>query len=104
MGDAGSASDVRSAEAAWSKAAEMLRDPSYELVVLDELHIVLGYKYLAANAVLEALCSRPVSQHVVVTGRGAPPSIIDIANTVTDMRTVKHAFDAGIKAQHGIEL
>jgi cob(I)alamin adenosyltransferase len=98
------ARDVRAAEAAWSIAAALLRDPSYALVVLDELNIVLRYRHITLNTVLEALQGRPAQQHVVVTGRGAPPELIELADTVTDMRIVKHAFDAGVRAQRGVEL
>jgi cob(I)alamin adenosyltransferase len=96
--------DVRAAKAAWEVAAGMLREASYALVVLDELNIALRYRYVALEAVLEALRSRPAAQHVVITGRGAPPELIEAADTVTDMRGVKHAFDTGVRAQRGIEL
>jgi cob(I)alamin adenosyltransferase len=96
--------DVRAAAAAWEVAAGMLREPAYALVVLDELNIALRYRYLALEAVLEALRSRPAPQHVVITGRGAPKALIEMADTVTDMRAVKHAFEAGVRAQLGVEL
>src|SRR5437016_14407354 len=96
--------DVRAAAAAWDLAVGMLREPAYALVVLDELNIALRYRYLAVEAVLDALRSRPSAQHVVVTGRGAPAELIEAADTVTDMRAVKHAFEAGMRAQRGIEL
>ena len=96
--------DVRAAAAAWEVAVEMLRESAYALVVLDELNIALRYDYLTLEAVLEALRSRPPAQHVVVTGRGAPAELIEIADTVTEMRGVKHAFEAGVRAQRGIEL
>jgi cob(I)alamin adenosyltransferase len=96
--------DVRAAAAAWEVAADMLRESAFALVVLDELNVALCYRYVELDAVLKALRSRPAAQHVVITGRGAPAGLIEIADTVTDMRAVKHAFDAGIKAQPGIEL
>lgn len=96
--------DVRAAEAAWQVAVGMLREPDYALVVLDELNIALRYRYVVLEAVLDAIRSRPSAQHVVITGRGAPPELIDAADTVTDMRAIKHAFDAGVRAQKGIEL
>jgi len=96
--------DVRAAAAAWEVAVGMLREPSYTLVVLDELNIALRYRYLELEAVIEALHSRPAAQHVVITGRGAPVQLIEAADTVTDMRGVKHAFEAGVRAQRGIEL
>jgi cob(I)alamin adenosyltransferase len=82
----------------------MLADPAYDFVLLDELNIALTKQYVSLDAVLAALAARPERQHVVITGRGAPDALVDAADTVTDMRVVKHAFKAGIKAQHGIEL
>ena len=96
--------DVRAAQAAWEVSAAMLRDSTLTLVVLDELNIALRYRYVEIDTVLDALCGRPQMQHVVITGRGAPAELIELADTVTDMRIVKHAFDAGIGAQRGIEL
>jgi cob(I)alamin adenosyltransferase len=96
--------DRRAAAAAWDVAVAMLREPAYALIVLDELNIALRYRYLALSAVLEAVRARPAAQHVVITGRGAPGELIEAADTVTDMRAIKHAFDAGVRAQRGIEL
>ncbi|MDH5184855.1 MAG: cob(I)yrinic acid a,c-diamide adenosyltransferase [Gammaproteobacteria bacterium] len=96
--------DVAAAEAAWEKARAMLSDPAYELVLLDELNIVLKYQYLDINTVIADLQTRPEMQHVVITGRAARPELIEIANTVTEMNMVKHAFKSGIKAQKGVEL
>ena len=96
--------DVRAAAAAWDVATAMLRDPGFALVVLDELNIALRYRYLELESVLETLRRRPPMQHVVVTGRGAPAALVQLADTVTDMRSEKHAFAAGIAAQPGIEL
>ncbi|MET3929099.1 cob(I)yrinic acid a,c-diamide adenosyltransferase [Lysobacter soli] len=96
--------DVAAAGAAWDVAARMLADPAYDFVLLDELNIALTKQYVDLDAVLAALASRPSRQHVVITGRGAPDALVDAADTVTEMRVVKHAFKAGIKAQHGIEL
>lgn len=96
--------DVAAAKAAWAKACTMLEDPTFELVVLDELNIVLKYEYLSVEEVLEKLLARPPMQHVVVTGRHAPQALMDIADTVTNMQAVKHAFEAGIRAQKGVEL
>ncbi|MEX0732428.1 MAG: cob(I)yrinic acid a,c-diamide adenosyltransferase [Aquisalimonadaceae bacterium] len=98
------ARDVQAAEAAWEKARAMLADPAYELILLDELNIVLKYGYLDMDRVLDDLVARPRMQHVVVTGRGAKPALIEIADTVTEMKVVKHAFQAGVKAQKGVEL
>ncbi|TLF48747.1 cob(I)yrinic acid a,c-diamide adenosyltransferase [Halomonas urmiana] len=97
--------DVRAAEAAWAEARRMLADPDYALVLLDELNIALRHGYLDLDAVLDDLQARPTMQHAVVTGRHAPEALIELADTVTEMKVVKHAFkDQGIKAQKGIEL
>jgi len=96
--------DIAAAGAAWGVAARMLADPAYDFVLLDELNIALTKDYVALDDVLAALASRPDKQHVVITGRGAPDALVEAADTVTEMRVVKHAFKAGIKAQHGIEL
>jgi cob(I)alamin adenosyltransferase len=96
--------DRRAALAAWGLAAGFLADPEVQLVVLDELNIALKLGLVPLDAVLAALQARPTHQHVVITGRGAPRELIEIADTVTEMRPVKHAFDAGIMAQKGIEL
>ncbi|KEA65131.1 Cob(I)alamin adenosyltransferase [Marinobacterium lacunae] len=96
--------DVQAAQAAWAQARALLRDERVSLVVLDELNIALKYGYIALEEVLEALQQRPAMQHAVVTGRGAPAALIEIADTVTEMQVVKHAFKAGVRAQKGVEL
>ncbi len=96
--------DIATAQAAWSKACEMLRDAQYAVVLLDELNIALRSGYIALDDVLAALRARPAAQHVVITGRGAPDGLIAYADTVTDMHCVKHAFHAGVRAQLGVEL
>ena len=96
--------DRQAALAAWERAAGFLADPAIELVVLDELNIALKLGLVPLDRVIDALDGRPEHQHVVVTGRGAPPGLIEIADTVTEMRPIKHAFDAGVMAQKGVEL
>ncbi|MDD2914239.1 MAG: cob(I)yrinic acid a,c-diamide adenosyltransferase [Gallionella sp.] len=96
--------DIASAQAAWNIASGMLNNPDIALVVLDEINIALKLNYLQTEQVLEALRNRPVMQHVVLTGRAAPDALIEYADTVTEMRPIKHAFDAGVQAQKGIEL
>lgn len=96
--------DIVKAREAWAVAAELLADPEIGLVVLDELNIALKYGYLDLDPVLADIESRPMLQHVVVTGRGAPPKLIEAADTVTEMSLVKHAFKAGVKAQKGVEF
>jgi cob(I)alamin adenosyltransferase len=95
--------DIACAERAWDQARKFLSDPSVGFVVLDELNIALKYRYLDVNKVVDDLRARPPMQHVVVTGRGAPPELIAAADTVTEMQPVKHAFAAGIAAQPGVE-
>jgi cob(I)alamin adenosyltransferase len=96
--------DIRAARAAWDLSKQFLTDTRFQLVVLDELNIALKYSYIPLGEVLEVLRARPASQHVVVTGRAAPPELIEIADTVTEMNVIKHAFTAGIRAQKGVEL
>jgi len=99
------ARDVAAANAAWEQAKRMLQDDSYHMVLLDELNIALRYENLDLDQVLDDLQARPDMQHAIVTGRYAPQPLIDLADTVTEMKVVKHAFkDQGIKAQKGIEL
>jgi cob(I)alamin adenosyltransferase len=95
--------DIEKALAAWEQARIFLRDPTIGMVVLDELNIALKYHYLDVHTVIADLLDRPPMQHVVVTGRAAPPELIDVADTVTEMNVVKHAFKAGIAAQPGTE-
>ena len=96
--------DIAAARAAWEMAQAMLADPSYRLVLLDELNIVLRYGYLPTDDVVAALKAKPRDLHVVVTGRNAPPALIEAADLVTEMTLVKHPFRAGVKAQKGIEF
>lgn len=96
--------DILAAGKAWQQAINMLTDETYSLVILDELNIALKYKYIDIDEVIATLQARPKMQHVVITGRAAPQALIDIADTVTEMREIKHAYKAGIKAQKGIEL
>jgi len=96
--------DIAAAAAAWNKARELLSDADVALVLLDELNIALKLRYVQLEDVLAALRARPVVQHVVITGRGAPDGLIEFADTVTEMHLVKHAYHAGVKAQQGVEL
>ncbi len=96
--------DIATARRGWAIALKMLQDPTFNLVVLDELNIVLKSHYLPMEEVLEALAQRPPMQHVIITGRGAPEALREAADTVTEMRPEKHAFQAGVKAQPGVEF
>jgi cob(I)alamin adenosyltransferase len=95
--------DIAKARLAWDMAKTFLSDPSIGLVLFDELNIALKYKYLDVDTVIADLLDRPDMQHVVITGRGAPEELIAVADTVTEMAVVKHAFKAGIGAQAGTE-
>ena len=95
--------DTEKAAEAWALARRFLSDPAIGLVLLDELNIALKYRYLDVGDVIGDLLDRPEMQHVVITGRGAPQELIDVADTVTEMAVVKHAFQAGIAAQQGTE-
>jgi cob(I)alamin adenosyltransferase len=98
------ARDIAAAKAAWAMAQAMIADPSYSLVLLDELNIVLRYDYLPLAEVIETLKAKPRDLHVVVTGRNAKPELIEIADLVTEMTLLKHPFRGGVKAQKGIEF
>ena len=97
------ARDVAAAQRAWSKACELMADPGFGMVVLDELNIALRYEHLDLGAVVATLAARRHGLHVVVTGRNAKPELIAAADLVTEMTLVKHHFAAGVKAQPGIE-
>ena len=96
--------DTAMAAETWSKAEQYLSDKSIDLVVLDELTYMVSYKYLDEQMILNALSNRPKDQHVVITGRAASTGLIDIADTVSEIKDIKHAFRANIKAQKGIDL
>jgi len=98
------ARDIRAARSAWEEGKRMLSDPSYDMVILDELNIVLRYDYLELDDVLAGLANRPAMQHAVVTGRNAKEPLIEAADLVTEMTQVKHPFRSGVKAQSGIEF
>ncbi|EKK4080364.1 cob(I)yrinic acid a,c-diamide adenosyltransferase [Cronobacter dublinensis] len=96
-------SDTAACQAVWQHGKRMLADASLDLVVLDELTYMVAYDYLALDEVLTALRERPAHQTVIITGRGCHRDILEFADTVSELRPVKHAFDAGIKAQIGID-
>jgi len=103
------ARDIAAARAAWDASRAMIDacdgpSPKYHMVILDELNIVLRYDYLPLGDVVAFLARKPPSLHVVVTGRNAKPELIEIADLVTEMTLVKHSFQAGVKAQKGIEF
>jgi cob(I)alamin adenosyltransferase len=98
------ARDIKAAGVAWEAAKAMIGDPSYRLVLLDELNIVLRYDYLPIAEVVATLAGRPRDLHVVVTGRNARDELIEAADLVTEMTMIKHPFRSGVKAQAGIEF
>ncbi|MGL3821661.1 cob(I)yrinic acid a,c-diamide adenosyltransferase [Sphingopyxis sp. R3-92] len=99
------ARDIAVARTAWDEVKRMIADPSYQMVIADELNIVLRYDYLPTEEVLEALAVKPEMTHVIITGRNAPQSLIDAADLVTEMTQVKHPFrEQNVKAQAGIEF
>ena len=96
-------SDTAACLAVWEHARRMLADDQLDLVLLDELTYMVAYDYLPLESVLSALRERPAHQSVIITGRGCHRDIIELADTVSELRPVKHAFDAGIQAQMGID-
>ena len=95
--------DIAAAQRTWEQAAAMLANPAYHLVVLDELTYMLAFDYLPEETVLAALAGRPAEQSVVVTGRGGGKALQDIMDTVSEVKEIKHAYNAGIKARLGVD-
>jgi len=98
------ARDIAAAHKAWETAKTMITDPSYRLILLDELNIVLRYDYLPIDEVVAGLLAKPRNLHIVVTGRNVRPELVEAADLVTEMTLVKHPFRSGVKAQIGIEF
>lgn len=97
--------DIQMAQAAWEQAIALLHNPDYRLILLDEINIALKLGYLTADEVLAGLAHKPPMTHVILTGRGAPPALVEQADLVTEMTLVKHPFrEQGVKAQPGIEF
>jgi len=96
--------DKKLANETWLEAEKFLADPEINLVVLDEITYMINYKYLDERLILKALSNRPEGQHVVITGRAASDGIIETSDTVSEVKDVKHAFRANIRAQKGIDL
>lgn len=96
--------DIAAALRAWDEVKRMIADPTYHMVLADEMNIALRYDYLPLDEVLEVLAAKPEMKHVIVTGRNAPEALIEAADLVTEMTMVKHPFRSGVKAQAGIEF
>ena len=95
--------DVKMVEAAWNESREAILSGQWDLVILDEINYAISYGMLDPAKVVEALKQKPEMVHVILTGRNAHPTIIELADTVTEMRQVKHAYEKGVEAQRGIE-
>lgn len=95
--------DIRLVQAAWDEARQAIYSGEWDMVVLDEINYAINYGMLDPTVVAEALRNRPPMVHVILTGRNAHPLLVEIADTVTEMREIKHAYQKGIQAQRGIE-
>ena len=96
--------DIATALQGWQKAVELMRDPSIDMVILDELNIATKYDYIATATVVEELLQKRPMLHVVITGRNASPELIEIADLVSEMKVIKHPYSRGIKPQRGVEF
>ena len=96
--------DIAAARKAWEMAKQMIADPRYKMVILDELNIVLRYDYLPIDEIMETVRNKPRDLHLVITGRNAKEELIEAADLVTEMTQIKHPFRSGVKAQEGIEF
>lgn len=96
--------DIKAAEDTWAVAERMLKDDRYNLVLLDELTYMIAYKYLDEERILNAIKNRPVEQSVIVTGRGGGSALQELADTVAEVKDVKHAYKSGIKARLGVDF
>ena len=95
--------DIRMVEEAWEEARQAIMSGQWDLVILDEINYAISYGMLDPSRVAEALKQKPEQVHVILTGRNAHPSIVELADTVTEMKQVKHAYEKGVLAQRGIE-
>ncbi|MCH2159174.1 MAG: cob(I)yrinic acid a,c-diamide adenosyltransferase [Oleiphilaceae bacterium] len=95
--------DIEAAQTTWVEAERMLKDESIDLVLLDELTYMIAYKYLDEQMILDAIANRPTEQSVIVTGRGGGSALRDLCDTVSEVKEVKHAYKAGVKARKGVD-
>ncbi len=96
-------SDTEAAQLVWQECQRMLADESIDVILFDELTYMVSYGYIDLDEVVEALNKRPKMQSVVITGRGAHRTLIEMADTVSEVKNVKHAFDSGVKALKGVD-
>ncbi|NKB35540.1 MAG: cob(I)yrinic acid a,c-diamide adenosyltransferase [Gammaproteobacteria bacterium] len=96
--------DIEAAEQVWEKAIPILKDSSVDIILFDEITYMFKYNYLSVEKVAEALVARPEKQNVIITGRDAIPELIEIADTISEVKEIRHAFKQGVKAQKGIEF
>ncbi|RXJ73636.1 cob(I)yrinic acid a,c-diamide adenosyltransferase [Veronia nyctiphanis] len=95
--------DTDAAQLVWQECKKMLSDPAYDVILLDELTYMVTYDYIALDEVVEALNNRPAEQSVIITGRAAHRTLVELADTVSEVRSIKHAFESGVKARKGID-
>ena len=95
--------DIAAAQQVWQQAKQFLLDPALNVVLLDELTYMVAYDYIALDDVLAALQNRPATQHVVITGRGCHRALLELADNVSEVQNIKHAFDSGVRAQQGVD-
>lgn len=98
------ARDIAAARAAWEQSKALILDPEYDFIILDELNIVLRNNSLPIEEVVDFLKDRPLEKHLCITGRGAKQELLEIADLVTEFKEVKHPYNAGFKAQKGVEF
>ncbi|EGQ7811468.1 cob(I)yrinic acid a,c-diamide adenosyltransferase [Vibrio parahaemolyticus] len=97
------AADTEAAQLVWKECKRMLQDDSIDVILFDELTYMVSYGYIDLDEVVEALNNRPKMQSVVITGRGAHRTLIEMADTVSEVKNVKHAFESGVKALKGVD-
>ncbi|MCE3017927.1 MAG: cob(I)yrinic acid a,c-diamide adenosyltransferase [Pirellula sp.] len=95
--------DIATAAKGWAKAIELMEDPSFDMIILDELNIATKYEYIAPTTVVEALKKKRPMLHVVITGRNASPELLEIADLASEMKVIKHPYAHGVKPQRGVE-
>lgn len=95
--------DIATAAKGWAKAIELMEDPSFDMIILDELNIATKYEYVAPATVVEALKKKRPMLHVVITGRNASPELLEIADLASEMKVIKHPYAHGVKPQRGVE-